>query len=1441
SIDDGVRRNPWDQAYWEGGGAITEEDDNSGYADDQWLNYFYGDGNWNEDATFGTGMTRDEVTPNEWYHVVLVRNIEEERIEWWIDGQIDASYDALPYGGETGTPQEDILIGDGYENPYNGRMDDFRIYDRPLSQEEIERLYQNRYQWLGGEAAWWPMNEGEGGIVYDHSPNPKHGDIEGAAWIDRGFTEEGNWASNIWSDSFENKTFVDGFETTADIGVDQNVSVRLGVDESGDESIDVWSDWKELTNGTNDFSRDDFSLPNGYCYRIQYSLQSDDNESTPLVRDYSLVVEEVGPPLLATHYPEDISHESAVLNGELTELNGLPEVDLYFYWREASGQWNEVLVEEDVAEPKTFARELTGLEPYTTHEFYIKGEAEYENKTFEDEGERHIFFTGEELTWSTQEDWESAVEKENIEIDEDSIRLSPTSIEREESEREDWEQYHSRNGVMSEDGDLILQNNPVLKFDGEGDHIQIPADESLDITGDITLSAWVSRESVNGFDLIVGNGGGWNDHGYQLMGWDNGGIRFELQGENDKAAVDSESEALDGWCHVAGVWNDSTNEMRIYVDGELEDTATFDGPIGVSPHDIGIGYGLYETYEGDHWHGLIDDVRVYERALSEEEIQQLSRGGLVDEGLVGWWPMDEGANGTVYDGSSNENHGEIQGSEWIAPNYIDWQNQDGVGTRISPPLSLSEINSVGGSLIEWDSSEPNTTNIDIETAVLEEDRIPTEPLEVFEATSTGHEGTIQNWTVPETGVYELSVRGAQGGGAFGGKGAMVSGEFELEEGEELIIVTGQEGLGPEGTDMEPGHGTGGGASYVAVEEGGEIVPLLVAGGGGANDHEENDAYQHHGRIEGRGGEAYQDGSGSVGTPGENGTGGTGDDGGDWPPVWGGAGWLTGNDGNAAAIRDDPTGCSDTTFVGGFGGGGSSDGSDWSRTAGGGGYSGGAGARGQNWAVGGGGGSFVSDEALSVEKTEGDNTGHGEVAIYKDEWEEAENGETISSIEPGDDLTGKVLWVKQTLSTNSSEETPRLHSLNVEIENELEEGHLLTWPKSMIESRPDLIDLEYELNGQEITLEAIGSPGMEDEESITVEMEGQESENLEWSEGHETYQLRIEMSSQDGSTSPEFYSATLGTEPPSVDTIGAENITYESATLNGEVTDMGTIDSGEVFFRYREKGVEEWNETVKETVEAAQSFSADIEGLSLGTTYEFEAGIGWDDGSEERTGGLMNFTTEEAFELTVNTEGEGTVDREPDQEQYEEGTEVTLTAEADSGWEFVEWTGDADGESEQTSVIMDSDKTVTAIFEEVEGYELKIQIEGQGETEPEEGVHTYSEGEEVTLKASPDSGWAFEGWSGDHEDGSRETVVVIDEDKVVTANFYEPEEWYDLTVNIEGNGSVKVNGEGIEDGATSEFGDGEEVMLTAEPVSSWQFVEWTGDADGESEQTSVIMD
>jgi|GEM_PF-6326274 len=152
-----------------------------------------------------------------------------------------------------------------------------------------------------------------------------------------------------------------------------------------------------------------------------------------------------------------------------------------------------------------------------------------------------------------------------------------------------------------------------------------------------------------------------------------------------------------------------------------------------------------------------------------------------------------------------------------------------------------------------------------------------------------------------------------------------------------------------------------------------------------------------------------------------------------------------------------------------------------------------------------------------------------------------------------------------------------------------------------------------------------------------------------------------------------------------------------------------------------------------------------------------------------------------YTLEVDVEGEGTVDIEPDKEEYEPGTEVDLTATADEHWYFVEWTGDYSGTEEEITVTMDGDKSVTAWFEQHE-YTLEVDVEGEGTVDIEPDRTSYEPGTEVDLTAIADEDWYFVEWTGDYQSDEAEINVTMEEDMEIKATFEEETLspwWYSL--------------------------------------------------------------
>ncbi len=206
-----------------------------------------------------------------------------------------------------------------------------------------------------------------------------------------------------------------------------------------------------------------------------------------------------------------------------------------------------------------------------------------------------------------------------------------------------------------------------------------------------------------------------------------------------------------------------------------------------------------------------------------------------------------------------------------------------------------------------------------------------------------------------------------------------------------------------------------------------------------------------------------------------------------------------------------------------------------------------------------------------------------------------------------------------------------------------------------------------------------------------------------------------------------------------------------------------------------------------------------------------------------------------FGLTVNVEGAGSVAVDPNQESYDWHTEVSLTAEAEEGWHFVGWQGDAEGTDPTIQIMMDGDRSVTAVFEP-DQYVLTINVDGQGEVQADPAEGPYDSGTPVSLIALAAPGWRFVEWQGDAEGTDPATQVTMNGNKTVTAVFEEdaPDQ-YTLTINVDGQGEVQA------DPAEGPYDSGTPVSLIALAAPGWHFVEWQGDATGTDPATQITMD
>ena len=252
---------------------------------------------------------------------------------------------------------------------------------------------------------------------------------------------------------------------------------------------------------------------------------------------------------------------------------------------------------------------------------------------------------------------------------------------------------------------------------------------------------------------------------------------------------------------------------------------------------------------------------------------------------------------------------------------------------------------------------------------------------------------IQTWTVPTTGTYRVTAKGAQGApytATAGGVGAVIQGDFSLTQGEKINILVGQTARPPAARSGR--NGSGGGGTFVVksnVSTPSTADILVIAGGGGgcgtaflANANASitaNGRNSTGGIYIGLGGTGGNGGGQSVGAT-ANGAGGgfIGNGAANTSELYGGRAYRFGGNGGIRNATYSPEG-------GGFGGGGAPGNGDNNRMGGGGGYSGGGasdavGNTATSTLAGGGGGSYNNGTSQTNSTDGSGNFGNGSVIV-----------------------------------------------------------------------------------------------------------------------------------------------------------------------------------------------------------------------------------------------------------------------------------------------------------------------------------------------------------------------------------------------------------------------------------------------------------------------------
>ena len=172
--------------------------------------------------------------------------------------------------------------------------------------------------------------------------------------------------------------------------------------------------------------------------------------------------------------------------------------------------------------------------------------------------------------------------------------------------------------------------NGALAFDGQDDYVEIPYNKSLNIAYGFTVSAWVKGDTFLDQRTII-NGSETRNGPYLLQTLNDGIAEMALDLSLGWIVIQSAIRLTEGqFRHIAATYEYGWDggSMKMYINGQLQDTS----PLNGTPQGIVFSLPEEKLIIGQRqgscfFDGVIDELLIYRRALSAEEIQQLYMHG----------------------------------------------------------------------------------------------------------------------------------------------------------------------------------------------------------------------------------------------------------------------------------------------------------------------------------------------------------------------------------------------------------------------------------------------------------------------------------------------------------------------------------------------------------------------------------------------------------------------------------------------------------------------------------------------------------------------------------------------------------------------------------------------------------------------------------------------
>ncbi len=483
-----------------------------------------------------------------------------------------------------------FYMGRAGSNYFDGTIDEVRLFNKTLSAQEI----QNLYQWAPSPVGHWRFDEGAGTIAYDTSGNENHATIESYSPTD---------GSQVLYDTFTETSDTVITSHTPDVGtgwtqVYNNAPTAVG-----------------RVNGANDYLEATASETSvGIAYAINPAPTNSEYDISFTFKGIYTGTGTRSFNLFARQTDADNFYMVTILNGGTVTL-----------YKVSGGTLS------------TLATTSVTLAVNDTFKFEVRNSA------------KKVFHNDTEILSSTDNALTSAG---NAGLGWGYIFGKFSSHIRTEWKIDNFTVEEPSSLTDTEPAWVPAPYGYGLQLDGVNNRARIADNGILDITAgsSFTISSWFKHaEIADTSDVLLAK---YNDTtgdvGYQIVMFNTGQVECKIADDVDSDFITSTDSYDDNQWHHASCVKDGNSSLKLYIDGELIGTDSTISATATLANDEPFYIGVDGGGTSGGWQGAFDDTKVYRYARTAEQVRQDMAGAIVGGGIgdplpqpVAHWSLDE--------------------------------------------------------------------------------------------------------------------------------------------------------------------------------------------------------------------------------------------------------------------------------------------------------------------------------------------------------------------------------------------------------------------------------------------------------------------------------------------------------------------------------------------------------------------------------------------------------------------------------------------------------------------------------------------------------------------------------------------------------------------------------------------------------------------------------